>query len=262
MTKTHNIKIEMEIVMIGTGNTATVLGRMLKKAGHRIVQVFGRDPVAAGKLAIELETGSTGLWNYLYLDADLYILAVSDVAISGIITELRLKDKIIVHTAASVSKDILKSASNYYGVLYPLQSLKKEIVRIPEIPIIVDASDEKTCTVLIKLARSISNQVVTGNDEQRLGFHLAAVFCNNFINHLYALAERFCRTEEIDFNLLLPLIKETALRVNDLSPSAAQTGPAIRQDTDTIEKHLTLLKNYPQLTRIYTLLTESIFNNR
>ena len=100
------------------------------------------------------------------------------------------------------------------------------------------------------------------NIRWRLGFHLAAVFCNNFVNHLYALAERFCRTEEIDFNLLLPLIKETALRVNDLSPSVAQTGPAIRQDTDTIEKHLTLLKNYPQLTRIYTLLTESIFNNR
>lgn len=252
----------MEIVIIGTGNTATVLGRKLRAAGHRIVQVFGRDTHAASQLAYELGTESTNYWNIVFRDADLYILAVSDIAVEEVLRELQLPDRTIVHTAASVSKNILKDASSHFGVFYPLQSLKKEAGHLPEIPIVIDASDESTLHTLELLAHSISEHVVEAGDEERMKLHLAAVFVNNFVNHLYALAEKYCKKEGLDFSLLLPLIAETASRLNDIPPSQSQTGPAIRNDRVTIEKHLELLKDYPELKRVYTLLTESIYTHR
>lgn len=252
----------MEIVIIGTGNTATVLGRKLKAAGHTIVQVFGRDTSAASKLAYELDTESTNYWNVVYKDADIYILAVSDIAIEDVLRELQLPRKTIVHTAASVSKNILKNAALHFGVFYPLQSLKKEMEHLPDIPVIIDASDESTLHELEILAGSISDKVVKAGDEERLKLHLAAVICNNFVNHLYALAEGYCKKEGLDFHLLHPLIKETAARLNEIPPSASQTGPALRNDRTTIKKHLELLKEYPGLQKIYELLTESIYSNR
>lgn len=252
----------MDIVIIGTGNTATVLGHKLTKAGHRIVQVFGRDSVAASQLAYELNTESTNYWNIVNKTADIYILAVSDIAIEEVLKELRLPSRTVVHTAGSVSKDILKQKTAHFGVFYPLQSLKKELNHLPEIPIIIDASDEATLHILEVLAHSISSKVIEANDEQRMKLHLAAVICNNFVNHLYALAETYCKHEGLDFNMLLPLIKETASRLEDISPSKSQTGPAVRNDRKTIEKHLEILENYPQLKKIYQLLTESIYLNR
>lgn len=252
----------MKIVIIGTGNTASVLGRKLRAAGHQIVQVFGRDTSAASKLAYELGTESTNYWNVVNRDADLYILAVSDIAIKEILEELQLPDKTIVHTAASVSKNVLKDTAQHFGVFYPLQSLKKEIGHLPDIPIIIDAGDASTLKELEVLAHSISNQVVEAGDEERMKLHLAAVIVNNFVNHLYALAESYCNNEGLDFNLLLPLIKETAERINHISPSQTQTGPALRNDRETIEKHLALLKKYPHLQRIYETFTESIYVNR
>jgi len=252
----------MEIVIIGTGNTASVLGRKLRNAGHRIVQVFGRDTSEASQLAYELDTESTNYWNVVYRDADLYILAVSDIAIREILEELQLPDKTIVHTAASVSKDVLRNSAKHFGVFYPLQSLRKDLGHLPNIPIIIDASDESTFKELEALAHSISDKVVEAGDEERKKLHLAAVVVNNFVNHLYALAESYCNNEGIDFNLLLPLIKETAERLNYISPSQSQTGPALRNDKETIKAHLELLKKYPHLKKIYETFTDSIYTTR
>ncbi|HEY0355742.1 MAG TPA: DUF2520 domain-containing protein [Flavisolibacter sp.] len=252
----------MKIVIIGTGNTATVLGRKLKAAGHEIVQVYGRDTKAASDLAYELDTESTNYWNIVNRGADIYILAVSDIAIEEVLQELQLQGKTIVHTAASVSKNVLQPATRHFGVFYPLQSLKKDIGYIPDIPIVIDASDEPTLKELDVLAHSISDKVIEANDEQRLKLHLAAVFCNNFVNHLYVLTEQFCKKEGIDFFMLIPLIKETAARLESISPALSQTGPAIRNDLNTIEKHREVLKQYPQLKKIYDQFTESIYNSR
>jgi predicted short-subunit dehydrogenase-like oxidoreductase (DUF2520 family) len=252
----------MQIVIIGTGNTASVLGRKLKAAGHHIVQVFGRDTSEASKLAYELGTESTNYWNIVNRDADLYILAVSDIAIPEILDELQLAGKTVVHTAASVSKNVLKNASEHYGVFYPLQTLKKETTHLPDIPIVIDASDESTLRELEALAQSISHRVVEAGDEQRMKLHLAAVIVNNFVNHLYALAESYCNSEGIDFELLIPLIKETAERVQYITPLQSQTGPALRNDTDTIQKHIELLQKYPALKRIYETFTGSIVHTR
>lgn len=250
----------MEIVIIGTGNTATILGRKLKEAGHTIVQVYGRNAEAASQLAYELDTDSTNYWSIVSRKADLYLIAVSDVAVEEVLRELQLPDGTVVHTAASVSKEVLQH-EGAYGVFYPLQSLKKETASLPDIPIIIDASDEQTFQQLEKLAESISSQVTRGSDSERLKLHLAAVFCNNFVNHLYTLAENYCRKEGLDFKLLLPLIKETALRLESISPARAQTGPAIRNDQATIDKHMALLENHPELRSFYELFTQSIRQN-
>jgi predicted short-subunit dehydrogenase-like oxidoreductase (DUF2520 family) len=252
----------MEIVIIGTGNTASVLGKKLSAAGHRIIQVFGRDSMKASQLAYELGTESTNYWNVVAKDADIYIIAVSDIAVEEVFKELNLSAKTVVHTAASVSKEVLKEGSSHYGVFYPLQSLRKGLGYLPEIPIVIDASDPETLEELDFLAHSISDKVIEANDEKRLKLHLAAVICNNFVNHLYSLTEQFCKKEGIDFFVLLPLIKETAARLEDSSPSQTQTGPAIRNDRDTMEKHLEILNSYPELKKIYTLLSQSIYHSR
>lgn len=252
----------MDIVLIGTGNTATVLGRKLFNAGHRIVQVFGRNSSEASKLAYELNTESTNYWNVVTRSADLYVIAVSDIAVEEVVQELQLPDKIVVHTAASVPLQVLEGKAEHYGVFYPLQSLKKEVDHLPDIPMIIDASDKRTLDLLDVLAHTISSQVYAASDETRLKLHLAAVIVNNFTNHLYALVEKYCREEGLDFYLLLPLIKETASRLEEISPSKTQTGPAVRNDTVTIEKHLELLQKYPQLKRLYEQFTESIRQSR
>lgn len=248
----------MEIVIIGTGNTATILGRKFKAAGHKIVHIYGRNASAASELAYELGSESTAYWSVVARNADIYILAVSDIAIEEIIKELRLPDKTIVHTAASVSKNILEATTTHYGVLYPLQSLAKNTPHLPDIPIIIDASDGQTLEQLSTLAHSISGQVVTAGDEERLKLHLAAVFCNNFVNHLFVLMQEYCAAEGLDFALLKPLIRETAARIDTIAPADAQTGPAVRYDETTIAKHHALLQKHPQLAAFYNLFTQSI----
>lgn len=252
----------MDIVIIGTGNTATVLGKKLFAAGHRIVQVFGRDSTAASELAYALHTESTNYFNIITRSADLYLLAVSDLAVEVVLQELQLTEKLVVHTAASVPMEVLKGKARHYGVFYPLQSLKKEVGHLPHIPMMIDASDPATLELLNVLAHSISSQVYAAGDDMRLKLHLAAVMVNNFTNHLYALVENYCKKEGLDFYLLLPLIQETAARLAEISPQKTQTGPAARNDTATIEKHLALLQTYPQLQKIYAQFTESIRQSR
>lgn len=249
----------MDIVIIGSGNVAAVLGRKFKAAGHTILQVVARNSKAASALAYEWDTVSTNYKSQTNKKADVYIIAVSDEAIDTIISEFRLPGKVVAHTAASVPKEVLKNVTNHYGVFYPLQSLRKDMTTLPDIPIFFDGSDAKTKTILEQLAHSISaEKVVEAGDDARLKLHVAAVIVSNFVNHLYSLAEDYCRKEGLDFKQLLPLIEETASRIKDISPGQTQTGPALRHDSETIHKHLELLKNHPQLKNIYLLMTESI----
>lgn len=249
----------MDIVIIGSGNVATVLGRKFKAAGHSILQIYSRNMSVASKLAYEWDTESTNYKSLVNRDAEVYIIAVPDDAIDDVIKDLRLPGKVVAHTAASVPKDVLKDVSSHYGVFYPLQSLRKEMISLPDTPIFFDGSDEKAKKKLETLAHSISEEkVVHAGDDARLKLHVAAVIVSNFTNHLYALAEDYCRKEGLDFKQLLPLIDETEARIKEISPKIAQTGPAIRHDKETLEKHLHLLSGHPQLKSIYLLLTESI----
>lgn len=249
----------MNIVIIGTGNAATVLGKKLKEAGHRIVQVFGRDAPTASKLAYQFDTESTNYWSVIRKDADFYLIAVADDALTDVVKHVHVPGKLVAHTAASVSKDVLKPMSHHYGVFYPLQSLRKDVKELPDIPLFIDASDDVARKKLEQLAQSVSKEkVLVAGDDERLKMHVAAVIVSNFTNHLYKLAEDYCKKEGLDFQQLIPLIEETAQRLKSISPASAQTGPAIRHDEPTIQQHLVLLEKYPQLKRIYEVMTDSI----
>ena len=248
----------MKIVIIGTGNVATIFGNLLKKAGHHINQVFGRNPVQAALLAGQLDAQPCWEWSGVDKQADLYFVAISDQALVELHLHLVLSDQIIVHTAGAVSQEVLKEISANYGVLYPLQSLKKGMPIPSQIPLLIDANTEETKNKLLQVGADLSNSVMIATDEQRRKYHVAAVFINNFTNHLYALAESYCRGEDIPFNLSFPLAAETAARLQSASPAQVVTGPAIRGDESTIRKHLELLHHYPVLYDMYAGFTKSI----
>lgn len=249
----------MDIVIIGSGNVATVLGKKFKAAGHNILQVVSRNAKAATELAYQLDTESSNYFSVVNKNADVYIIAVSDDAIEKVIADIKVPGRVVAHTAASIPKDILKNVSEHYGVFYPLQSLRKEMTQLPEMPLFVEGNDDKTNSVLTKLAKSISpDHVIVATEGEREKMHVAAVIVNNFTNHLFALAENFCKKEGLNFKELIPLIEETINRVKTHSPGETQTGPAKREDSDTIKKHLDLLEKHPQLKKIYEVFTESI----
>ncbi|HEY4208643.1 MAG TPA: DUF2520 domain-containing protein [Puia sp.] len=250
----------MQIVIIGSGNVATVLGGRLRDAGHRIVQVYSRAPEHAIRLAAELQCGYVSSWEDIDREAELYLAALSDDALRTL--ESPLPDKLVVHTSGAVPKEVLLKLSPHYGVLYPLQSLRKELRPYPEMPLLIDANLPADLERISQVARSISGQVQVADNDTRLKLHLAAVLANNFTNHLYVLAEEYCRNEGADFNMLLPLIRETAGRLSRISPREAQTGPAVRGDQATIGRHLELIGSYKDIKEVYTLMTRQIGEGR
>ena len=251
----------MQIVIVGSGNVASVIGRLCKQNGHQILQVISRNAGHAKILADEFECDYTDYGGEMNNHAELYLVAVIDTALADLDNSFTLGNKLILHTAGSVSKDVLKNVSINYGVLYPLQSLRKEMEYATDIPLLVDGNTEETITLIEDFAKTLSLNVTKANDEERLKLHVAAVVVSNFTNHLYALAENFCKKEQVDFALLAPLIKETAERIQNFSPAEVQTGPAVRNDIFTIEKHLRILTNHPALIYLYLKLTDSIMTS-
>ena len=252
----------MKSVIIGSGNVATVLGRKMLEAGHEILQVTSRDAERARILANKLGCPSNVDFKNVSKKGELYLVAISDQALHDLNKRMQLDHAVVVHTAGSVALNVLKNVSVNFGVLYPLQSLRMEMTDMPEIPFLVDGNTPETLTLIYDFAETISTQVQHANDDQRLRLHLAAVVANNFTNHLFALTEEFCKREMVDFELLLPLIKETANRIQYYSPEKLQTGPASRDDLNTIASHIELLKDHPGLKKLYEVLTKSIRSNQ
>ncbi|MFT3980533.1 MAG: DUF2520 domain-containing protein [Ferruginibacter sp.] len=250
----------MKIALIGSGNVASVLGRLIVQKQHSVCQVISRDMEHARQLADELGATAGDFSVKPDTSADIFIIALSDSALENFFVEGNLREKCVVHTAGSVGIDILSRYSDYYGVLYPLQSLRKEVVEIPTIPFLIDGNNTESFQYIEAFARSISPFVERTNDEERLKLHAAAVIVSNFTNHLYAIAEDFCVKENVPFDMLKPLILETAMRLNHFSPSQVQTGPAIRKDIHTLDKHLRLFTAHPKLRTMYLRLTDSIMN--
>ena len=250
----------MKIALIGSGNVATVLGRVIKENNHQVLQVISRDLDNAKLLAEELGASFTDFSGKPDLTADIFILAIADQALEHFFAGFGMGNKLVVHTAGSVPMDVLKKYSTNYGVLYPLQSLRKEMKNIPAIPFLIDGNSAEVAELIMGFATSISHSVNRAGDEERLKLHAAAVIVSNFTNHLYVIAEDFCQKENIDFDLLKPLILETALRIQQVSPAKVQTGPAVRKDISTMDKHLRLFAAHPKLRTTYLRLTDSIMN--
>ncbi len=252
------------VVIIGAGNVGHHLGLHLVKAGVHVLQVYSRRLDHAQSLAQELDTSFTTQLADLNTQADLYLLTVSDSAIGEVAAALPFSSKaapLVVHCSGATPKEVLAPSLERYGVFYPLQTFTKgKNVDFSTIPICVDAQLEKDQQLLADLGQRIGCPVYTINDEQRATLHLAAVFVNNFTNHLYQIGEDLLKTHDLPFDLVRPLILETAQKVMEVPPKQSQTGPAIRGDQTTIERHLKALEAHPQYAKLYTLLTKSIQN--
>lgn len=248
----------MQVTIIGTGNVATVLGKLILANNHSVHQVYGRNIDTAITLANQLNATAINDLSKLNSDADVYIIAVSDKSIESICTKLHFGNKVVMHTAGSVSIDILKNSSANYGVLYPIQSLRKAMDIATPIPFLIDANNDETKNIIENFAKKISSKLAFGNDEARLKLHTAAVFSCNFVNYMYLQSANFCEANNIDFSLLQALIEETATRLRTHHPKDVFTGPAVRKDVATIEKHLEQLKENPQAQHLYKLISEMI----
>jgi predicted short-subunit dehydrogenase-like oxidoreductase (DUF2520 family) len=250
----------MKTVLIGAGNVATQLGIALKDKGFPIVQVYSRTLQAAQALAGKLQANYTHQLPNIDREADLYLFAVKDAALPEIINTFPPVAGLCVHTAGSVPMDVFKnSAVARYGVFYPLQTFdKNRPVSFESVPIFTEANSMEDEHRLETLALTLSGKVTPLSSEKRKYLHLAAVFACNFTNHLYNIAAQILEKQNIDWNVLLPLIEETAAKVRTLPPRDAQTGPAVRRDKPVIEKHLEMLGDDPAKQEIYRVLSRDI----
>jgi predicted short-subunit dehydrogenase-like oxidoreductase (DUF2520 family) len=252
----------MRISIIGSGNVATHLAAAFANAGHNIVQIWSRDFHHAGLLAYHTRSEAVERIELIDKNIDLAIIAVKDDAIANIASQLNLGNTLLVHTSGSTSIDILKGSSAKIGVLYPLQTLSKDKeVDFSHVPLLIEGNSEEVVQILKDLASSASSQVLEVNSEKRLSLHVAAVFASNFVNSLYSAAKEVLDTQGLDFQLLRPLIAETARKAQHSNPKEVQTGPAIRNDQATIHKHLEFLSSAtPQLQALYETLSQHIIN--
>jgi len=244
----------IQIVILGAGNIAQHLYKEFQAAEKlEVVQVYNR---SAKALSYFTNTATTTNLKKL-VDADIYIIAVADDAISSIANKLPFTDRLVVHTSGNVSMHELHK-KNRRGVFYPLQTFTKGVkVDFSAIPICLESGEKPDYKILKKVANAIGSSSYKISSEQRRALHVSAVFVNNFSNHLYRIAHEICEANNVPFEILNPLIQETAKKITTLTPYMAQTGPAKRGDQKTIENHLEKLDKDIH-KEIYTLLTQSI----
>ena len=248
----------IKVVIIGSGNVAHhLIAAFAKSKKVEVIQVFARQKENVTPLFDSNKI--TSIYTDL-AEADLYIIAVSDDAIATVSSQIPFKNRLVVHTSGTVSINSL-DAKNRKGIFYPLQTFTKDkAVDYSKVPICLESENETDFKLLENVAQSISNSVFKINSEQRKALHVSAVFVNNFVNQLYQIGNEICLENNIPFEILNPLIQETANKVISLSPKEAQTGPAKRNDTQTINTHLSFLTDATQ-KEIYKILTKSIIDN-
>jgi len=248
----------ISITIIGSGNVAQHLIKAIAKTTTlEVVQVYARNVESITHI-IDYEKITNDISQLK--NADLYIISVSDDAISSVSKSLLFSDKLVAHTSGSVAMDEL-SDTNRKGVFYPLQTLsKKKEVNFKEVPLCLEAENESDLKVLKEVANAISDKIFEVTSEQRKSLHVSAVFVSNFVNHLYKIGSDICTEHNVPFEILKPLILETAKKIQVMEPNEAQTGPAKRNDTSTINKHLAILNDENQ-KEIYKILTKSIIDN-
>ena len=271
----------MKIVLIGAGNLATHLGKALHAAGHDMLQVFSRTMQSAEILASLLDAEPLTDIAQVRDDADVYIFSVKDSALvqlvaqlcrheadglgeDGAVNALRKAKKgeherVFLHTAGSMPMSVFKGMAQHYGVLYPMQTFSKQReVDFSIIPCFVEANDEFAQKQIDGMAREISGRVYQLSSEDRKYLHLSAVFACNFANHCYAISQELLEEHGIPFDVMLPLINETAAKVHEMKPKDAQTGPAVRYDENVIDKQSKLLENHPHFKKVYDSMSKSI----
>ena len=249
----------MNIVIIGSGNVATFYGIRFKAAGHHIVQVLSPNIHHAQTLAHRLQCDAIDEYASLNRDADLYVLGVRDDSLMELAQTLELPNKIIVYGAGAVPLSALNKISTRIVCLWCLFSIQKD--HLPEqnhFPVVYNQSNINDKALAQQLAGLLSDSIYALNDEQKTQAHLGAVLVNNFTNHLYAIAYELMKESGIDFSLLHPIILNTAENAIAFDPKTRQTGPAIRNDEQTMHEHSLMLNQHPTYKQVYEILSESI----
>lgn len=248
------------VVLIGAGNVAHHLAPALLKAGMNLCQIYSRSMESARELGMKTGITYTVDLFAVYPDADIYIFCISDDALLPIFKGLRINNKaLVLHTSGSMPMNLFQPYRERFGVLYPLQSFtKKRDLDFKEIPLCIEASTPAVLKEVRELAEALALKVKEIDSEKRKHLHLAAVFANNFTNHLYGIAGKILEKEGLDFDMLRPLIFETAHKVMLITPENAQTGPARRGDESILSMHKNLLKTNKKLQNIYALMSDSI----
>ncbi len=253
-----------KIALIGTGNVAWNLARILENSGHSISDLYGRDKKLVKNISSSLFNITE--WNSLdmrHADAEVFILAITDQSIAEVAEEIQLPEgSILAHTSGSVSMDKLNySGTEDYGVFYPLQTFSKgKTVDLDQVPICIEGNTERALSILETLAKSISDSVHPVNSDQRRSIHLAAVFACNFTNHMFTISKEILHSNELGFNILQPLIVETLNKSLEVGPENAQTGPARRKDLETLDKQFKALSNDPEVAEIYRQISQNIID--
>lgn len=242
------------IVLFGAGNLATHLFKAISRAENfEVVQVYNHN---AGALEDFRDVVSTTTDLTRIVPADIYLLAVKDEAILELAQKLHPANALLAHTSGGTAIDVFSDFSRA-GVFYPLQTFSKtREIDFKNVPICIEAKNEADLEILGKMAGEISGNIFPVSSKQRRSLHVAAVFVSNFVNYLYTQGEEICKEHDLPFDILQPLILETAEKVTDLSPKQAQTGPAKRNDQSVINAHLELLN--PEQQQIYRVMTRSI----
>jgi predicted short-subunit dehydrogenase-like oxidoreductase (DUF2520 family) len=249
----------MRITLIGSGNVATHIGAAFKNAGHYIVQVYSPNLQHAALLAYHIKAEAIDDLKQINAETDVFIISVKDDAIEGIAKQLAVHNKLILHTSGSTDIKVLLKYAGMAGVFYPLQTFSRsKELNFRNVPLCLEAANDEILSQIKELAQTVSNQVYEVNSHQRRVLHLAAVFACNFPNYLYHIAQQLLSDHQLDFDMLKPLITETADKVQQRLPAYVQTGPAVRKDTITMDKHLEMLQNEPLMAQIYSLLSQGI----
>jgi len=254
--------MSLNICFIGAGNLATHLSKNLKKSGFNILQVYSKTEKSAKELAGILNSGYTVSPEGITSDADIYFVALKDSAFDEVLPRVNLKNKILVHCSGSLPISVLEKYSNKIGVFYPLQTFSKQCeVDFLTIPVFVESGSKEVENFLVEIAKKVSGSVLVLNSEKRKYLHIAAVFACNFVNHFYMVAAEILKKEEIPFDVLKPLILETALKVQKMEPEKAQTGPAVRFDENIISAHVNEIKDFNNYAELYNSISKSIFEH-
>ena len=251
----------MRITLIGAGRVASCMGPRLKRAGHTVTGVYSRTLANAEQLAKVVGAPAFDTLESVP-EADVYLVMLSDDALLQLapaIVKGREKS-LFMHTAGSVPMDLWKEAgAKRYGVLYAMQTFSKGAdIDWPEVPVFVEGCNPAELEIVRNLASDLSGKVTELSSEGRKKLHVAAVFTCNFSNHMYAIAQKLLATEGVPFSVMLPLVRETARKVESMSPEDAQTGPAIRGDRKVMDQHMELLKEYPEYAELYRLISTDI----
>lgn len=250
--------------MIGSGRVATCMGPQLKAAGHTIACVYSRTMANALELAEALGAPATDSLDNLP-EADVYLTMLTDDALARLAPAIvkGRENALFLHTAGSIPMDIWKEAgAKRYGVLYAMQTFSKGArIDWPQVPVFVEGSDATELETVKTLASDLSARVAELSSTGRKKLHIAAVFACNFANRMYAISEDLLATEGVPFSVMLPLVRETARKVETMSPASAQTGPAVRGDRKVLDEHLALLKDYPEYAGLYRMISSDINHN-